>query len=157
MDQYTQQQKNQFMLAALIEAKKAAKHGEIPIGCVIAAGDKIIGRGYNSRESAHDATAHAEINAIRQADQVVNDWRLTDSSLFVTLEPCPMCSGAIINARIKNIYYGCADPKAGTAGTLMNILTDKRFNHQARVEKGICKSECEKVLHSFFAKIRENH
>lgn len=155
MAEYSQQQLDLFMNEALIEAKKAARLGEVPIGCVIAAGGKIIGRGHNLRECSHDSTAHAEIFAIKQANQAMGDWRLQDATLFVTLEPCPMCAGAIVNARIKAVYYGCADLKAGCAGTLMNLLTEPRFNHQVKVEKGLCQVKCSQLLNEFFTKIRE--
>lgn len=150
------QQQTDLMQAALAEAKLAGQQGEVPIGCVIAdRNGQIIGRGHNQRESAHSALAHAEILAIQQANQQSGDWRLTDCSLFVTLEPCPMCAGAIVNARLGHVYYGCADLKAGCAGTLMNLLTEPRFNHQVQVEKGCCQEQCAELLSDFFRKIRE--
>lgn len=155
MTQYSQEQLNFFMQAAIREAYKAAAMGEVPIGCVIVDDGVIIGRGHNLRESSHDVTTHAEICAIQQANQLKQDWRLENCSLFVTLEPCPMCAGAIVNARLKSVYYGCADKKAGSAGTLMNLLTEPRFNHQVEVDKGLCRLECVKLLSDFFAKIRE--
>lgn len=156
--EYSPQQKNEFMQAALTEAQKAGQQGEVPIGCVVVdEKGQIIGRGHNQRESSHDVTAHAEIKAIRQATTQLGDWRLESCSLFVTLEPCPMCAGAIVNSRISQVYYGSLDLKAGCAGTLMNLLTEPRFNHQVQVEKGICQEQCEQILSEFFAKIRQNN
>ena len=116
---------------------------------------KIIGRGHNLREHSQNATLHAEMLAIEEANETVNSWRLVDTQLFVTLEPCPMCSGAIINSRIPEVYYGASDPKAGTVGTLMNLLEDSRFNHQSFVEKGILENECASILKDFFKSIRK--
>lgn len=153
---YSEQQKTDLMLAAVAEAKLAGQQGEVPIGCVIAdRNGQIIGRGHNQRESARSALGHAELLAIHQANQQSQDWRLTDCSLFVTLEPCPMCAGAIVNARLSRVYYGCADLKAGCTGTLMNLLTEPRFNHQVHVEKGCCQEQCAELLSEFFRKIRE--
>lgn len=155
MTEYSQQQLIFFMGQALAEAKEAASLHEVPIGCVVVEAGKVIGRGHNLRESSHDPTAHAEIFALSQASQLKHEWRLQDATLFVTLEPCPMCAGAIVNSRIKAVYYGCADLKAGCAGTLMNLLTEPRFNHQVKVDKGLCKTECKQILNEFFSKIRE--
>ena len=149
----TDEQKVKFMKEALFEAKLAAKIGEVPIGCVIVKDGKIIGRGHNLREHSQNATLHAEMLAIEEANETVNSWRLVDTQLFVTLEPCPMCSGAIINSRIPEVYYGASDPKAGTVGTLMNLLEDSRFNHQSFVEKGILENECASILKDFFKSI----
>lgn len=157
MSEYSNEQLDYFMGQALLEARKAAEIGEVPIGCVIVSAGKIIGRGSNRRELSHDAVAHAEILAIREANRVLDDWRLEGCTLFVTLEPCPMCAGAIVNSRLRAVYYGCADLKAGCAGTLMNLLTDSRFNHQVQVKKGLRQEECAQVLSDFFAKIREKH
>lgn len=148
-------EKEKFMQEALLEAKKAAALGEIPIGCVIVWRGKIIGRGHNLRESTQMAHDHAEMIAIAQANQTLNSWRLEETELYVTLEPCPMCSGAIINARIPKVYYGAPDEKAGTAGTLMNLLTDPRFNHRVKVQKGLLQAECAELLRTFFAKLRK--
>ena len=134
--------REEFMQAALAEAKKAQALGEVPIGCVIVHQGQIIGRGHNLRETTQQAEKHAEMIAIAQANQVLDSWRLPEAELYVTLEPCPMCSGAIINSRIAKVYYGAADEKAGTAGTLMNLLTDPRFNHQVKVQKGLLQVEC---------------
>ena len=143
------------MQAALAEAKKAQALGEVPIGCVIVHQGQIIGRGHNLRETTQQAEKHAEIIAIAQANQVLDSWRLPEAELYVTLEPCPMCSGAIINSRIAKVYYGAADEKAGTAGTLMNLLTDPRFNHQVKVQKGLLQAECAQILSDFFANLRK--
>lgn len=143
------------MQAALAEAKKAQALGEVPIGCVIVHQGQIIGRGHNLRETTQQAEKHAEMIAIAQANQVLDSWRLPEAELYVTLEPCPMCSGAIINSRIAEVYYGAADEKAGTAGTLMNLLTDPRFNHQVKVQKGLLQAECAQILSDFFANLRK--
>lgn len=148
-------EKYHFMREALYEAKKAQNIGEIPIGCVVVLDGKIIGRSHNLREHSEDATMHAEMIAIQEANMTVHSWRLEKAQLFVTLEPCPMCCGAIINARIPEVYYGASDPKAGCAGTLMNLLTDSRFNHQAKVESGIMQQACSKILVDFFRYIRK--
>ena len=143
------------MQAALAEAKKAQALGEVPIGCVIVHKGQIIGRGHNLRDTTQQAEKHAEMIAIAQANQVLDSWRLPEAELYVTLEPCPMCSGAIINSRIAKVYYGAADEKAGTAGTLMNLLTDPRFNHQVKVQKGLLQAECAQILSDFFANLRK--
>ncbi|MEY8736607.1 tRNA adenosine(34) deaminase TadA [Lactobacillus sp. AN1001] len=147
--------REEFMQAALAEAKKAQALGEVPIGCVIVHQGQIIGRGHNLRETTQQAEKHAEMIAITQANQVLDSWRLPEAELYVTLEPCPMCSGAIINSRIAKVYYGAADEKAGTAGTLMNLLTDPRFNHQVKVQKGLLQAECAQILSDFFANLRK--
>ncbi|MBF0758139.1 nucleoside deaminase [Ligilactobacillus murinus] len=147
--------REEFMQAALAEAKKAQALGEVPIGCVIVHQGQIIGRGHNLRETTQQAEKHAEMIAIAQANQVLDSWRLPEAELYVTLEPCPMCSGAIINSRIAKVYYGAADEKAGTAGTLMNLLTDPRFNHQVKVQKGLLQVECAQILSDFFANLRK--
>ncbi len=147
--------REEFMQAALAEAKKAQALGEVPIGCVIVHQGQIIGRGHNLRETPQQAEKHAEMIAIAQANQVLDSWRLPEAELYVTLEPCPMCSGAIINSRIAKVYYGAADEKAGTAGTLMNLLTDPRFNHQVKVQKGLLQAECAQILSDFFANLRK--
>lgn len=143
------------MQAALAEAKKAQALGEVPIGCVIVHQGQIIGRGHNLRETTQQAEKHAEMIAIAQANQVLDSWRLPEAELYVTLEPCPRGSGAIINSRIAKVYYGAADEKAGTAGTLMNLLTDPRFNHQVKVQKGLLQAECAQILSDFFANLRK--
>lgn len=148
-------EKEKFMQEALLEAKKAAALGEIPIGCVIVWRGQIIGRGHNLREQTKQTHDHAEMIAIAQANRFLDSWRLEETELYVTLEPCPMCSGAIINARIPKVYYGAPDEKAGTAGTLMNLLTDPRFNHRVKVQKGLLRRECALLLSDFFAKLRK--
>lgn len=148
-------EQQKYMRAALFEADQAAQLGEVPIGCVIVYQGQIIGRGHNLREHSQDATFHAEMLAIEEANAFLHSWRLEKAQLFVTLEPCPMCSGAIINARIAEVYYGAADPKAGTAGSLLNLLTDQRFDHQAQVTAGVLEAEAAERLRSFFRKIRQ--
>ena len=145
----------QFMQAALHEAQQAATIGEIPIGCVIVKDDQIIGRGFNYREHSNLATDHAEIRAIQMANQALQSWRLEDCTLYVTLEPCPMCTGAILNARIPEVYYAAADEKAGMAGTLDNLLNDPRLNHQAIIHKDLLQEQSLKLLKSFFAQARK--
>ncbi|MEG0267584.1 MAG: tRNA adenosine(34) deaminase TadA [Carnobacterium sp.] len=152
----TLEEKEYFMNEAIKEAKKAEKKLEVPIGAIIVLNGRIIGRGHNGREESHDATAHAEMFAIREANKTLENWRLEDAQLFVTLEPCPMCSGAMILSRVKELYYGAVDPKGGTAGTLMNLLTDNRFNHQVEIEKGILESECSALLTTFFGELRKH-
>ncbi len=147
-------EKEYFMQEALKEADKALEKGEVPIGAVVVLNGEIIGRGHNLRESTQDATTHAEILAIQNANKQTASWRLEDAQLFVTLEPCPMCSGAILLSRIAEVFYGAADPKAGTAGTFMNLLQDSRFNHMAYVEKGILEEQCREKISSFFKELR---
>ena len=142
------------MQEAIREAKKAEAIDEVPIGAVVVYQGQVIGRGHNLRESTHDPTAHAEIIAIRQAAQQRNGWRLEGCSLYVTLEPCPMCAGAIIQSRIERVIFGTHDPKAGCAGTLMNLLQDQRFNHQAEVITGIEQETCRHLLTHFFQQLR---
>ncbi|WP_274519578.1 tRNA adenosine(34) deaminase TadA [Loigolactobacillus backii] len=151
---FEQTEKEFYMREALFEAKTAALIGEVPIGAVIVYRGEIIGRGHNLREHSQDATTHAEILAIQEACATIHSWRLEDAAIFVTLEPCPMCSGAIINSRLSEVYYGATDPKAGTAGTFMNLLTDERFNHQAEVEAGILADDAAGLLQQFFRQIR---
>ena len=151
------QEKEFFMREALKEAQKAYDQEEVPIGAVVVLNGEIIGRGHNLREKEQDATLHAEIKAIRQANQHLGSWRLEDCELFVTLEPCPMCSGAMILARMKKVIFGAFDPKAGTAGTFMNLLQDSRFNHQVEVEQGVLEEECQEILRSFFKGLRERN
>lgn len=150
----TPQAKEKFMQAAIVEAQKAQAKGEVPIGAVVVHEGQIIGRGHNLRESQQDSLAHAEVLAIREANRALNSWRLNDCQLFVTLEPCPMCTGAILNSRLDAVYYGASDLKAGVCGTIMNLLDDPRLNHQADVEKGICQNECLDLLQDFFQQLR---
>ncbi|MGB8451166.1 MAG: tRNA adenosine(34) deaminase TadA [Anaerocolumna sp.] len=143
-----------YMKEALKEAKKAVKYGEVPIGCVIVYEDKIIGRGYNKRNTKKTTLAHAELIAIQKASKVIGDWRLEDCSMYVTLEPCQMCSGAIVQARIKEVIVGAMNPKAGCAGSILNILQMEEFNHQVELTTGVMKEECEAVLKEFFKDLR---
>ncbi|BCB01888.1 tRNA adenosine(34) deaminase TadA [Bacillus sp. KH172YL63] len=144
-----------FMLEALKEAEKAGATGEVPIGAVIVMGDEIIARAHNLRETTQNAITHAETIAIQEACRKLGTWRLEGAELYVTLEPCPMCSGAIILSRIEKVIYGAADPKAGCAGTLMNLLEDERFNHQCEVSSGVLAEECGGILSRFFKQLRE--
>ena len=143
-----------YMRIALEEAEKAKGKMEVPIGAVIVLNDEIIARAHNLRESKQSSTAHAELMAIEQACKKVGSWLLEDAVLYVTLEPCPMCSGAIILSRIKRVVYGASDPKAGCAGTFMNLLTDERFNHQCEVTSGLLEKECGEILTNFFKELR---
>ncbi len=143
-----------YMKEALKEAKKAAKLGEVPIGCVIVYEDRIIGRGYNKRNTRKTTLAHAELIAIQKASKVIGDWRLEDCTMYVTLEPCQMCSGAIVQARIKEVIVGTMNPKAGCAGSILNILQMEEFNHQVELTTGVMQEECETVLKEFFKGLR---
>lgn len=145
-----------YMRKALKLAEKASDMGEVPIGCVIVFQDKIIASGYNRRTTDHNVLAHAEISAIKKACKKMGDWRLEDCTLYVTLEPCQMCAGAIVQARIKKVVIGCMNPKAGCAGSVLNILQMDAFNHQVEIEKGILEEECSNILTSFFKKLRKN-
>lgn len=144
-----------YMREAIKEAKKAEELNEVPIGAVIVHDGQIISRAHNLRESEQNAIAHAELLAIDQACRELGSWRLEDAELYVTLEPCPMCSGAILLSRVKRVVYGASDPKAGCAGTLMNLLQDGRFNHQSEVVEGVLEDECGQMLTDFFRKIRD--
>lgn len=141
-----------YMLAAIELARQAESLGEVPIGCVIVHDPtgQIIGRGFNQRETHRDPTAHAEIIAMRQAGTAMGHWRLLDCTLYVTLEPCPMCAGAIVNARIPRLVYGCDDPKAGAVRTLFQLCADSRLNHQVQVEAGVLSDRCADLLRAFF-------
>ncbi|MFC6314062.1 nucleoside deaminase [Lapidilactobacillus achengensis] len=143
------------MGAALVEAQTAAALGEVPIGAIIELDGQIIARAHNLREHSQDATDHAELMAIRQACQASGSWRLERCRLFVTLEPCPMCAGAIINSRIAEVYYGAPDPKAGAAGTLVDLLRDDRFNHQPQVYPDVQRAQAQALLQQFFRQIRQ--
>ncbi|MHC0039605.1 tRNA adenosine(34) deaminase TadA [Pseudoneobacillus sp. C159] len=144
-----------YMREAIEEAKKAEEIDEVPIGAVIVLDGKIIARAHNLRETEQNALAHAESLAIEKACKETGSWRLENAELYVTLEPCPMCSGAIILSRIKRVIYGAKDPKAGCAGTLMNLLQDDRFNHNSEITAGVLEEECGSLLSNFFKKIRE--
>jgi tRNA(adenine34) deaminase len=145
----------QYMQEAIAEAKIAAGLGEVPVGCIIVIDGNIVGRGGNRRESAADPTAHAEMIAIREAARAIGGWRLVGSTLYVTQEPCPMCAGAIINARIDRVVYGCDNPKAGSVRTLHKLLEDPRFNHRVLVENGLLAAECGQLLSDFFKELRK--
>lgn len=149
------EEKHYFMNEAIKEALKAKELDEVPIGAIIVKDGEIIGRGYNLRETSHNATTHAEMIAIQEANKTLENWRLEDCEMFVTLEPCIMCSGAIQLSRLKKIYFGPTDPKGGAAGTLVNLLQDDRFNHQVEIESGVLEAECREMLTSFFKKLRE--
>ncbi|MBA4701388.1 MAG: nucleoside deaminase [Ruminococcus sp.] len=144
-----------FMKEAIKQAKKAYALEEVPIGCVITYQNKIIGRGYNRRTTDRNPLAHAELLAIRKASKKMNDWRLEDCTMYVTLEPCQMCSGAIIQSRIKRVVVGCMNPKAGCAGSILNMLEMKEFNHQAELTTGILEEECSIMMKQFFKELRE--
>lgn len=144
-----------YMKEAIKQARKAEKLGEVPIGCVIVHQEKIIGRGYNRRKTDKNTLSHAELNAIRKASKVMGDWRLEDCTLYVTLEPCQMCSGAIVQARIPRVVMGCMNPKAGCAGSILNLLQVPRFNHQAEITAGVLEEECSRLLTDFFAGLRK--
>ena len=148
--------KEKFMREALKEAKKAYKKNEVPVGVVIVKDNKIISRAHNLKEIKNDTTKHAEIIAIQKASKKLQSWRLLDCDMYVTLEPCSMCSGAIINSRIKNLYIGTLDKKTGAAGSVLNLFEDYTFNHKVNVEKGILKQDCEKMLKEFFKEIRKH-
>ncbi|MDQ1236608.1 tRNA(adenine34) deaminase [Paenibacillus sp. SORGH_AS306] len=142
------------MREAIAEARKAEQLGEVPIGAIVVKDNVIVGRGYNLRETSFDATAHAEIIAIRQASETLGAWRLLDCTLYVTLEPCPMCAGAIVQSRVPTVVYGTVDPKAGCAGTLMNLLQEPRFNHRTEIITDILQPECALLLTDFFKQLR---
>lgn len=144
-----------YMKEAIRQARKAAKLGEVPIGCVIVYEDKIIGRGYNRRNTDKSTLSHAEITAIRKASRVIGDWRLEECTLYVTLEPCQMCSGAIVQARIPRVVMSCRNPKAGCAGSVLNILQMPEFNHQVEITEGIRTEECSLMLKGFFRDLRK--
>ncbi|WP_214806043.1 MULTISPECIES: tRNA adenosine(34) deaminase TadA [unclassified Exiguobacterium] len=143
-----------YMELAIGEAKKAEAIGEVPIGCVIVKDDQVIATGYNHRETNHQATAHAELLAIEQACEKLGNWRLEGCELYVTLEPCPMCAGAIMLSRIEHVIFGADDPKGGCCGTLMNLIQDERFNHVSRLTSGILEKECGELLTAFFRELR---
>ena len=143
------------MQEALAEADIAESLGEVPIGAVIVLDGQIVGRGHNLRETSQDPTTHAEVIAIRQAAKQLRSWRLLDCTLYVTLEPCVMCMGAIILARIPQLVFGCRDPKAGAVGSIYNLAEDERFNHQVKVREGVLQQECSTQLSQFFQYLRE--
>ncbi len=144
-----------YMRAALREAGKAYALGEVPIGCVLVADGKIIARGYNRRKTDKNTLSHAELTAIRKAGKKTGDWRLEQCTMYVTLEPCQMCAGAIVQARIPKVYIGTMNPKAGCAGSLLNLLQFPSFNHQVEIETGILQEECAAIITSFFKEMRD--
>lgn len=146
---------NKFMKSALKEAEKSYDKEEIPVGAVIVKDGKIIARAYNQKESKTDTTKHAEILAIQKASKKLKSWRLIDCEMYVTLEPCTMCAGAIIHSRIKKVYIGAMDEKTGAVGSVLNLFEDYKFNHKPEVEKGILKEDCESLLKQFFKELRK--
>jgi tRNA(adenine34) deaminase len=143
-----------WMGKALAQAANAGRRGEVPIGAVLVKDGVVVGRGYNLREGKQDPCAHAELLAIRQAARRLGAWRLTGTTLYVTLEPCPMCMGAILLARVERLVFGCFDPKAGAAGSLYDLTNDRRFNHRVAVESGVRGGECSAMLSDFFRELR---
>ncbi len=148
-------EEEKYMKEAIRQAKKAGKLDEVPIGCVIVRDGKIIARGYNRRNTEKSTLAHAEIQAIRKASKVVGDWRLEDCTMYITLEPCQMCAGAIVQARIPKVVIGSRNPKAGCAGSVLDLLHVPAFNHQVELEEGVLQEECSKMLTSFFRELRK--
>ncbi|WP_156778715.1 tRNA adenosine(34) deaminase TadA [Clostridium formicaceticum] len=148
MDQY-------YMRLALEEAKKAYDKGEVPIGAVVVRKGEVIATGYNLREALKEATAHAEIIAIRKACEKAGGWRLTESAIYVTIEPCPMCAGAILQSRIDRVVIGAMDSKAGACGSIVNLLDNKAFNHQVEIVTGVLKEECSDIMKKFFRQLRK--
>ena len=144
-----------YMKEAIRQAKKAYKIGEVPIGCVIVHNDKIIGRGYNRRTIDKNTLAHAELMAIRKASRKLDDWRLEECTMYVTLEPCQMCSGAIVQSRMTRVVIGCMNPKAGCAGSILNLLQMEEFNHQVELETGVLEEECSQMMKAFFKELRD--
>ena len=145
-----------FMRAAIAQARRAEKLDEVPIGCVIVYEGKIIARGYNRRNTDLNTISHAEINAIRKASKKLGDWRLEGCTIYITLEPCQMCSGAIVQSRIDRCVIGAMNPKAGCAGSVMNLLQIAQFNHQVEITRGVLEEECSSMLSSFFRRLRDN-
>ena len=149
-------QKEKYMREALRQAKKAYALDEVPIGCVIVQRDKIIARGYNRRNTEGNTLAHAELAAIKKASKKTGDWRLEDCTMYVTLEPCQMCAGAIVQSRMQKVVIGSMNPKAGCAGSILNLLQMSEFNHQVEIERGILGEECSAMLSNFFRELREH-
>lgn len=148
------QEQEMFMKEALKEAKKAYDKEEIPVGAIIVKNNKIIARAYNKKEEKMDTTKHAEILAIQKASKKLKSWRLTDCDMYVTLEPCSMCAGALIQSRIRKVFIGAMDPKTGACGSVLNLLEDYKFNHKVQIESGIMEKECESILKEFFKYLR---
>ena len=147
-------QDKKFMLLALKEAKKALLIDEVPVGCVIVYNNKVVARGYNKREKEQDATSHAEINAIRKASKKINNWRLCDMDLYVTVEPCIMCAGAIMWSRFRRVIYGAKDPKGGALGTSVNIFDTPNINHHPEIIGGVLEEECSSIIKNYFKEKR---
>lgn len=145
-----------YMKAAIGQAKKAEKLGEVPIGCVIVYQDRIIGRGYNRRIVDKNVLSHAEIIAIKKACKSMGDWRLEECTMYVTLEPCPMCAGAIVQARIPRVVIGCMNPKAGCAGSVLDMLHQEGFNHQVETQTGVMGDACSTMMKAFFKELRRS-
>lgn len=156
MEQTADMADEKYMREAKRQAKKAYALGEVPIGCVIVYEDKIIARGYNRRNTDKNTLSHAELNAIRKASRKLGDWRLEGCTLYVTLEPCQMCAGAIVQARIDRVVIGAMNPKAGCAGSVLNLLEMEGFNHKVQVTRGVLKEECSAMLSEFFRKLRKS-
>jgi tRNA(adenine34) deaminase len=144
-----------FMRRALAAAEEAASRGEVPVGAVVVVGGEIVAVAHNERETGSDPTAHAEILALRRAAAALGSWRLTGADLFVTMEPCPMCAGALVNARLRRLYFGCDDPKAGAVRTLYTLVDDPRLNHRVEVVPGLLAAEGAALLKSFFSRLRQ--
>ena len=149
----TEQEK--YMKEAIRQAKKARVLEEVPIGCVIVSDGKIIARGYNRRNTDKNTLSHAELNAIRKASKKLGDWRLEGCTMYVTLEPCQMCAGALVQSRIDRVVVGCMNPKAGCAGSILNLLQMPEFNHQVELETGVLEEECSQMMKDFFRELRE--
>ena len=147
-------QDEKYMKEAIRQAKKAYAIREVPIGCVIVYKDKIVGRGYNRRTTDHNTLAHAELIAIKKAGKKLGDWRLEDCTMYVTLEPCQMCAGAVVQSRLKRVVVGCMNPKAGCAGSILNLLQMDAFNHQAELTTGVLEEECSRLMKDFFKRKR---
>ena len=143
-----------YMKEAIRQAKKAYRLGETPIGCVIVCGDQIVARGYNRRKTDKNTLSHAELTAIKRASRRLGDWRLEGCTMYVTLEPCQMCAGALVQARIDRVVIGCMNPKAGCAGSILNLLNIKEFNHQVQTDRGVLEEECSLLLKDFFRELR---
>lgn len=144
-----------WMSEALSEARKAADLGDVPVGALVVRDDRIIGRGHNRREVDGDPLAHAELIALKQAADATDGWRLTGCTLYVTLEPCAMCSGALVNSRVDTLVFGASDPKAGFCGSVGNLVEDERLNHRLAIRSGVLKEECSELLRSFFRELRD--
>jgi tRNA(adenine34) deaminase len=148
-------EQERYMREAIRQARKAEKLLEVPIGCVIVRKGEIIARGYNRRNTDHNTLSHAELNAIRKASKKLGDWRLEGCTMYVTLEPCQMCAGALVQSRIDEVVIGCMNPKAGCAGSVINLLQMPAFNHRVKITRGVLEEECSKMLSGFFRELRE--